>query len=309
MNEIQPHAQPVQKTQPQTAPQKTLSNDVQRDEAMGALIKEATAKAGSLRLTDAESKQLTAPFADTDFREGASGNQKLIYIEHAKLRERLTSVLGLGQWCFMRRNHWMERFQTAKGQAAVRVYVEGMLIVRGCLVGEGIGDMVYYSANDAQNFGDALEGAKSAAFRRCMKEFGIGLQAWDKGFCEAWWQRKNSGNRIVRGSEVPPPREEPCADLDVLDAEMTSAPAEPTGEQFYEETGKIQYTKDGERKEDGKGLRKPHKFKVNEFWFDCWSDTEFEKAKKAASSGAQSTVVFTIKVNGQYKNNVVEEVR
>lgn len=64
-------------------------------------------------------------------------------------------------------------------------------MVRGCFVSEAVGEMSYFPHNDSQNYGDAVEGAKTAAFRRCCKEFGIGLQAWKKDWCAGWWQRKN----------------------------------------------------------------------------------------------------------------------
>jgi hypothetical protein len=53
--------------------------------------------------------------------------------------------------------------------------------------------MDYFPANSAQNYGDAFEGAKTAAFRRCAKEFGVGLQAWRKDWCAGWWIRKRKG--------------------------------------------------------------------------------------------------------------------
>ena len=59
--------------------------------------------------------------------------------------------------------------------------------------------MEYYPNNASQNYGDAVEGAKTAAFRRCAKEFGVGLQAWKKDFCEGWWKRRAEvGSRIGR---------------------------------------------------------------------------------------------------------------
>src|SRR5262249_1520578 len=78
---------------------------------------------------------------------------------------------------------------------AVKVYCRAMLIVRGCYVGEAVGDMDYYTNNASQNYGDAFEGAKTAAFRRCAKEFGIGLQAWRKRWCEGGMQRKKKAPR------------------------------------------------------------------------------------------------------------------
>jgi hypothetical protein len=168
-------------------PKQNSANE-SRAQAVAALTATALARAGTLELTPDESKALQADFGDEDFQTGAGGKQDLIYIEHAALRDRMNTVLGLGQWAIIVRDTWREE----KGNA-VSVYVRAMLIVRGAYVAEAVGDMAYYTNNAAQNYGDAFEGAKTAAFRRCAKEFGIGLQAWRKEWCKGWWQRKKSG--------------------------------------------------------------------------------------------------------------------
>jgi hypothetical protein len=156
-------------------------------------------RAATLQLTPEEAKALQADFPDEAFQPGAAGKDHLLYIEHAYLRDRLTQVLGLGQWAIIPRNRWGEDFTYEKfdkytkqttTESATRIYVEAMLVVRGAFVGEAVGAMEYYPKNQSQNYGDAVEGAKTAAFRRCCKELSIGLQAWKKDWCEGWWQRK-----------------------------------------------------------------------------------------------------------------------
>ena len=192
-----------------------------RVDAVAALTATALAKAATLQLTQDESTRLTAEFADGDFLPGAAGKENLLYLQHAALRDRMNSVLGLGQWATIVRESWNEDFvtkgNTSKGiqpQQGVRVYCRAMLLVRGCYVAEAVGDMDYFPGNAAQNYGDAFEGAKTAAFRRCAKEFGIGLQAWRKDWCEGWWQRKQgkpSGVTIQRPAPKPvtPPPTKP----------------------------------------------------------------------------------------------------
>lgn len=158
-------------------------------DAIATLTATAYSKASELVLNDEEIVELLADFPDNAFKTGASGKEHLIYIEHAFLRERLNQVFRPGQWAIVPRSRWEEKFTTAKGNEAVRVYVEAMLCIRGCFAAEAIGDMDYYPNNAGQNYGDAVEGAKSAALRRCCKELGIGLQAWKKDWCEGWWQR------------------------------------------------------------------------------------------------------------------------
>lgn len=169
---------------PQTAAQGKV-------EAIANLTMKAYERAGMLQFTAEEIALLEEDFPDTAFRLGAGGDDRLIYIEHAYLRERLNKIFKAGQWAIIPRNRWAENFTTEKGVDACRVYVEAMLVVRGAFVAEAVGDMVYYLNNQKTNYGDAVEGAKSACLRRCAKELGIGLQAWKKDFCEGWKVRQN----------------------------------------------------------------------------------------------------------------------
>jgi hypothetical protein len=164
-------------------------------DAVAALTATAYARAATLELTPEESEKLQADFPDEAFKPGAGGKESLIYIEHAFLRDRFTQVFGMGRWAMVPRSRWAEPFKTGKGVDGSRVYVEAMLVIRGCFVAEAIGEMEYYPSNGSQNYGDAVEGAESAAFRRCAKKFGVGLQAWKKDWCTGWWQRKNTVQR------------------------------------------------------------------------------------------------------------------
>lgn len=215
-----PAVVPAPEKQPVTAAQAKV-------EAIASLTMAAYAKAGMLQLTPEETEKLAADFPDEAFKPGAAGKENLIYIEHAFLRDRLIQVFGIGQWALVPRSRWAEDFMT-KGsrdkapQPGSRVYVEAMLVVRGCFVSEAIGEMEYYPGNAAQNYGDAVEGAKTAALRRCCKELGVGLQAWKKDWCEGWWQRKRSGGRTpapIQHPRQPAPTQTPKPDTQVKPAE------------------------------------------------------------------------------------------
>lgn len=156
-----------------------------KNDAVSSLLAKAVERASDLRLTPDETKALKAEFADECFRTGARGKEQLIYLEHVFLRERLDAVLGMGQWALVPRSRWTE-----KQRQSVTVYLEAMLIVRGCYITEAIGSMDYYPNNASSDFSDAVEGAESAALRRCAKKMGIGLQAWSKTWCEGWWKRR-----------------------------------------------------------------------------------------------------------------------
>ena len=103
----------------------------------------------------------------------------------------------------MKRREWTEE----KGNAII-VYSEVMLMVRGCYVAEAVGEMAYYQSNAKTTYADAMEGAKTAAFRRLAKDFGVGLQAWKKGYSEGWWVRKRGEkpkDNPPAGAPVPAP--------------------------------------------------------------------------------------------------------
>jgi hypothetical protein len=188
-----------------------------RINAVAHLTMQAYEKASTLVLAKEEVAKLQADFADDAFQPGAAGKENLIYIQHACLRDRFNEVLGIGQWAIVPRSRWNEKFKTEKGKDADRVYVEAMLIVRGCFVAEAVGDMVYYPDSQSQNYGDAVEGAKTSAFRRCAKEFGVGLQAWKKEFGEGWWSRRRAGAKAVpkQSSDPRSPHPEMPADDDI----------------------------------------------------------------------------------------------
>lgn len=220
-----------------------------RVDAVASLTMKAYERASMLNLTPEECAALKADFPDEAFKPGAGGKENLIYIEHAFLRDRLNNVFGLGQWAIVPRSRWGEDFKTTAGDEATRIYVEAMLLVRGCFVAESVGDMVYYKKNQTQNYGDAVEGAKTAALRRCAKELGIGLQAWKKDWCAGWWERESERRRSPRnalgrsgGSQdtaqrpnaapAPQPASRPAARTEDV-APQTAPPAEADSDQRF----------------------------------------------------------------------------
>lgn len=193
-------------------PTQPLTPAQARVEAVASVLSAAYAKASTLELSPEAVIKLKADFPDEAFKQGAAGKADLIYIEHAFLRDRFDEALGMGQWALVRtRPHWGEDFRTTKGEQATRIYADCALLVRGALVSEAIGDMVYYPNNAGQNYGDAAEGAVTAAFRRCAKQFGVGLQAWKKDFCEGWWARRRAERapRPSGATNAPPAKDYP----------------------------------------------------------------------------------------------------
>lgn len=192
--------QAIQEHEHEPRPEKDLVR-VAKAESINLLLSEGYKRASTLELTHEESEKLGADFPDDAFRLGAGGDMNLLYLEHAYLRKRLNDVLGLGSVVSVRRREWAEEFDYYKDRVkktGVRVYADCVLLIRGCFVGEAVGDMTYYPDNGKQTYSDALEGAESNAFRRCAKELGVGLQAWMKGFSEQWKERNSKGSSRSR---------------------------------------------------------------------------------------------------------------
>jgi hypothetical protein len=175
----------------------------ERNRAVAELLAPAYANATNVKLTKAEREALMAPFDDRDYSRGAGGKNELIYLGHAHLRNRLHTVLGIGAVMPVRRREWSEEFTTNKNERAVRVYVDVVLVIRGCAVGDAIGSAVYYPNNASSDFSDAMESAKSNAFLRCCKEFGVGLDPWKPGWSDAWKVREKAGLKPKAAAPYP----------------------------------------------------------------------------------------------------------
>ncbi len=175
-----------------------------RDAGIAAYLASAYGKAGTLRLTTEETKLLKADFPDDAFVTGAAGKESLIYIDPRRLRDRMDEALGLGGWSLVPIRTWTEEYKTSTGPA-IRVYRECVLIVRGVFITQATGDMSYFPSNQSQNYGDAYQGAESHSLRRCLKNFGIGLQAYSKVFQAGWFERQRAGNAPGRTATSPPP--------------------------------------------------------------------------------------------------------
>lgn len=215
-----------------------------KDKAVADLTADCYKQASQLKLSPEEIKALSADFPDEAFQPGAAGKDNLIYIEHAALRERLDLVIGMGQWCIIPIRRWVEEFTYEKEKWAnnrrtgefeqvkgSHVYVDGIMLIRGAFVASAIGEMTYYPDNHVQNYGDAVEGAETAALRRCCKRLGIGLQAWRKDWCLGWWKRKNAPGRAVGtkpSQDTPPAKKTPPSPS----GERTGATPETSGKAF-----------------------------------------------------------------------------
>jgi hypothetical protein len=133
-------------------------------------------KAGTLVLTDAEREKLIAPFPDSLVAQRP--HDKLLYIPHIAISDRLCQVFGPGQWSLLRRREWVEGNQ---------IFAEWVLIVKGIFIGESIGAMTYHPSNLNMNYSDALEGTRGECLRRiAAKVLGCGSQVWYPDYAAKW---------------------------------------------------------------------------------------------------------------------------
>jgi hypothetical protein len=182
-----------------------LTHAQARVNAVSSVMDAAMSRASTLKITPEQGAALMEDFPDDAFKKGAAGKDSHIYIEHAFLRDRFIQVFGMGRWAIIRtRPHWAEEIDNGK---STRVYADCSLLIDGCMVADAIGDGTYYANNASQTYSDAAEAAETQAFRRCAKKFGVGLQAWKKDWCEAWWKRNPKG-RVESSStgKAPPPQ-------------------------------------------------------------------------------------------------------
>jgi hypothetical protein len=162
-------------------------------------------------LTEAESRALIAPFGDEAVRGGAKGDANILYISHIHVSDRLNSVLGIGQWCLVKRSQRAEQTKTVEGKPLTRVYYEGVMLIRGTFVTEAIGVGQYHPNNPKEDYGSALESAMSDCITRCCKRLGIGSQVWDKGYCDRWLATKGGTRKPVAMPTAKTPDPNPAA--------------------------------------------------------------------------------------------------
>ena len=156
----------------------TESNSRQAE--ISEALKLAYAKAGLLKTTKAEAKKLTKPFPDGEIEIRPDG---FIYIPHIFLSDRLNRVFGPGACAIIPRYHKLDdETQIVTG--------EFVLLIRGCYVGESIGEKKFDLLKD--KYRDAVETARAEALRSiCGKMISCGNQVWQPAFV-ARWKKKNA---------------------------------------------------------------------------------------------------------------------
>ncbi len=102
------------------------------------------------------------------------------YVAHVHVRRRLIKAVGVGGWALV---------PTSRPRGAVndeRTVVMGWALkIYGRFFGMAWGSM---SPEGKQSDDELLEGAKSSALTKIAKDLGIGLECWDRRWCDAFME-------------------------------------------------------------------------------------------------------------------------
>lgn len=165
------------------------------------LPKEAYLGASTLVLSREERDILEEPVPDDEIDIRPDG---LIYVSHEYVRRILNRALGHGQWALVPGSNLVSDQN--------QLYQRWVLFCRGVYVSEALGSGRYFQ-NGNQTRDDVAESIKSDCIRRCAKDLGIGLEAWNKRRAETWRRQyavqrlcsTNQGNKqLWRRSDADP---------------------------------------------------------------------------------------------------------
>lgn len=103
----------------------------------------------------------------------------IIYLPQVFWRGRLNQSFGIGQWCLVIKNQ-------SKDPKKAKLYIEGVLMVRGHYISTGVGEAEYREDNANQSWASVWEAAKSDCITRCCKDLGIAAELWQPEFIRNW---------------------------------------------------------------------------------------------------------------------------
>lgn len=174
------------------------------EDKLVALYKTVT----KLKLKTEESEALTAPFPDEVMEVHPAGH---VYLPGAYYRERLNKVLGIGQWGLVLKSVFSEDKNTTEGKTVRKFFQPGILVIRGCMVAEAVGEADLYDDNDQTSAASAWESAKTDLLTRCCKDLSIGVQTKQPTYTRKWLQEwavqvwlKGKTKPVWRRKDAPP---------------------------------------------------------------------------------------------------------
>lgn len=170
--------------------------------------------AGTLQVTVEQEKILDEPVPDNEIDIRPDG---LIYVSHEYVRRQLNRAFGRLQWALVPGSPLV-----AEGND---LYQRWVLLVQGTYVSEAFASRRYFQ-NGNQTRDDVAEAIKSDCLRRCCKDLGIGLQAWNRRFGEQW--KRKYAVQVVVSSNQGNKHQWRRADGDPLNNEIRGSVVKPT---------------------------------------------------------------------------------
>jgi hypothetical protein len=158
--------------------------------------------ASLLKISDEEQKKLLASFDTKKIEIRPDG---LIYLPQTFWRKRLNESFGIGQWCLIVKS-------STKDPDRNKLYLQGILLVRGNYVAEAVGEAEYHQDNALQSWASVWESAKSDCITRCCKDLGIASELWQPEFIKSWikdnsiqvWRNTTGKHRDKKSGQLVP---------------------------------------------------------------------------------------------------------
>jgi hypothetical protein len=138
----------------------------------------------SLVLTKEESDLITAEFDEKEIEIRPDGH---IYLPQAYYRNRLNQSLGIGQWGLVIKGSHQEVSQQSD-KIKTKFFLPGILVIRGCMVSEAVGEAELHADNPNQSIASCWESAKSDCITRCCKDLSIAMQIYSPNYIRKWQQ-------------------------------------------------------------------------------------------------------------------------
>lgn len=135
--------------------------------------------ASLLKIEETEQKKLTASFDEKLIEIRPDG---IIYLPQVFWRIRLNETFGIGQWCLIPKSQ-------NKDPEKDKLYIEGVLMVRGAYMATAVGEAELHSDNKNQSWASVWESAKSDCITRCCKDLGIAAELWQPEFIRQWLKK------------------------------------------------------------------------------------------------------------------------
>lgn len=108
-----------------------------------------------------------------------------VYLSHPVYIKWFNEAFGRGQWGLQQ----IQKPQKVDSKNGATILILYAFAVNGVAIFSATGEAEYHETNKEQTFGDVIEATHAYALRRFAKRLGVGLEMWDKPFCDAFLDR------------------------------------------------------------------------------------------------------------------------